>query len=88
MKPTMALDPGLLGLRVNHTFVQWQAYGIRRFNGADLPQRSDMKVSLIAPDGSKGRFYLVYDNFLLLHQFNPTLHDTLAITYLSEKIKQ
>lgn len=88
VKPTMALDPGLLGLRVNHTFVQWQAYGIRRFNGADLPQRSDMKVSLIAPDGSKGRFYLVYDNFLLLHQFNPTLHDTLAITYLSEKIKQ
>lgn len=88
VKATMMLDPNLLGLATTHTFPQWQAYGIRRFNGDSLPSRSDMNVSLIAPDGNKGRFYLVYDNFRLLHQLTPSFHDTLALTYLSEKIKQ
>ncbi|AZG73607.1 lytic transglycosylase domain-containing protein [Shewanella livingstonensis] len=88
VKTTMMLDPNLLGLQSHHTFPQWQAYGIRRFNGNDLPQRNDIAVSLIAPDGPKGRFYLIYNNFRLLDQFNDSLHDTLAITYLSEKIKQ
>lgn len=88
VKATMMLDPNLLGLSSTHTFPQWQAYGVRRFNGDNLPSRSDMNVSLIAPDGSKGRFYLVYNNFRLLDQFTPSFHDTLALTYLSEKIKQ
>jgi membrane-bound lytic murein transglycosylase B len=88
VKITTMLDPSLLGLGSRHPFLWWQAYGVRRFNGSDLPQRNDMNVSLIAPDGQKGRFYLVYENFRLLHQFNATLYDTLALTYLSEKIKQ
>ncbi|GGB58706.1 lytic murein transglycosylase [Shewanella inventionis] len=88
VKPTMMLDPNLFGMESTHTFPQWQAYGIRRFNGASLPLRSDMNVSLIAPDGTQGRYYLVYDNFRLLHQFTSSFHDSLALTYLSEKIKQ
>lgn len=88
VKTTLMLDPNLLGLQTHHTFSHWQAYGVRRFDGTDLPQRNDMEVSLIAPDGPKGRFYLTYNNFRLLHQFNNSLYDTLAITYLSEKIKQ
>ena len=88
VKTTLMLDPNLLGLQTHHTFPHWQAYGVRRFDGTDLPQRNDMEVSLIAPDGPKGRFYLTYNNFRLLHQFNNSLYDTLAITYLSEKIKQ
>ncbi|QDE31017.1 lytic murein transglycosylase [Shewanella polaris] len=87
VKITIKLDPNLLGLESQYSFLQWQAFGVRRFDGNDLPQRNDMKVSLIAPDGVQGRFYLVYDNFRLLNQFTDTLHDTLAITYLSEKIK-
>ena len=88
VKTTLMLDPHLLGLQTHQTFPHWQAYGVRRFDGTDLPQRNDMEVSLIAPDGPKGRFYLTYNNFRLLHQFNNSLYDTLAITYLSEKIKQ
>ncbi|MGX9461510.1 lytic murein transglycosylase [Shewanella sp. A14] len=88
VKTTMKVTPNLLGLQSLYTFSQWQDYGVRRFNGNDLPKRNDMKVSLIAPDGAKGRFYLVYDNFHLLHQFNDNVYDTLALTYLSEKIKQ
>lgn len=88
VKATMMLDPSLLGLTSAHTFLQWQAYGIRRFNGNNLPQRDDITASLIAPDGPQGRFYLVYENFRLLDQFTASIHDTLALTYLSEKIKQ
>ncbi|GGP53219.1 lytic murein transglycosylase [Shewanella saliphila] len=88
VKATMMLDPNLLGLASTHTFSQWQAYGFRRYNGNNLPQRDDINASLIAPDGPQGRFYLVYENFRLLDQFTASFHDTLALTYLSEKIKQ
>ncbi|CAM4097894.1 lytic transglycosylase domain-containing protein [Shewanella aquimarina] len=82
-----ALPQDLVGLAVHKGFDQWQALGVRRFNGSDLPSRKDMQVSLIMPDGKNGRSYLVYDNYRVLRKTQGSEHLTLAVTYLSERIK-
>ncbi|MDO6640784.1 MULTISPECIES: lytic murein transglycosylase [unclassified Shewanella] len=69
------------------TFNEWQALGVRRYNGNDLPKRDDMQVALLMPDGEKGRQYLVYNNFKLLQKWSNSEHFLLTVTYLSERIK-
>ncbi|QYJ92256.1 lytic murein transglycosylase [Shewanella spartinae] len=87
VKSPSELPKDLVGLEVHKGFDQWQALGVRRFNGSDLPSRKDMQVSLIRPDGKGGRSYLVYDNYRVLRQTQASDHLTLAVTYLSERIK-
>lgn len=80
-------DQSLLGIDKSKTFSEWQALGVRRYNGSDLPSRDDMLVSLIMPDGVKGRKYLVYDNYKSLLAWNRSHHFAVSVAYLSEKIK-
>lgn len=82
-------EHGLAGLKKNKMkpLSEWQALGIRRFNGADLPNR-DIPASLIMPDDEKGRVYLVYQNFHTLMKWNRSTYFGAAVSYLSEKIKQ
>ena len=56
------LDPSLIGLEVRRFLAQWQALGLRRADGSDLPTRN-MEGSIVLPDGEGGRAFLVYDNF-------------------------
>ncbi|MCE9678596.1 lytic murein transglycosylase [Shewanella sp. AS1] len=81
------IDSELSGLEIHKTFDEWQAIGVRRFDGSDLPNRSDMQVSLIMPDGVNGRKYLVYDNYRILSQRYASAYFVLSLTYLSERIK-
>ncbi|MCG9714264.1 lytic murein transglycosylase [Shewanella insulae] len=87
VKAPKELPQDLVGLEEHKGFDQWQALGVRRFNGSDLPSRKDMQVSLIMPDGRGGRSYLVYDNYRTLRKTQASDHLTLAVTYLSERIK-
>ncbi|MFT5789966.1 MAG: membrane-bound lytic murein transglycosylase B, partial [Shewanella sp.] len=65
-----SFDNTLADLTIKKTFSQWQALGVRRFNGSDLPNRDDMMISMVMPDGAKGRKYLVYDNYRGLLRWN------------------
>lgn len=65
----------------------WQASGVRRYDGSDLPN-ADMLASLIMPDGPAGRIYLVYNNFHTLMKWNRSSYFGISIGYLSERIKR
>ncbi|NVK56508.1 MAG: lytic murein transglycosylase [Alteromonadaceae bacterium] len=65
----------------------WQAQGVRRFNGTDLPKVA-MNASLIMPDGNTGRIYLVYQNFHTLMKWNRSSYFGVSVCYLSERIKR
>lgn len=65
----------------------WQASGVRRYDGSDLPN-ADIKASLILPDGKAGRIYLVYNNFHTLMKWNRSSYFGISIGYLSERIKR
>ncbi len=73
------------GLSIQKSLLQWQNLGVRRFNGDLLPQR-DIHASLIAPDGTNGRAYLIYDNYRTLSRWNRSTHFVVAVGNLADQI--
>jgi membrane-bound lytic murein transglycosylase B len=61
------LDPRLIGKEVTRPLQEWRHLGVRELGGGELP---DLAASLVMPDGSDGRAFLVYDNFRTLLRWN------------------
>jgi membrane-bound lytic murein transglycosylase B len=69
------------------SMAQWQALGVRRYDGSDLPLNG-IQASIIMPDDGKGRIYLVYKNFHTLMRWNRSTYFGAAVSYLSDRIKK
>ncbi len=78
-------DPDLIGLDVRRPLPDWQALGVRRADGADLPSRALM-ASVVAPDHPDGLAFLVYDNFRVTLQYNRSSLYATAVGVLSDQI--
>jgi len=63
------LDPHLIGKEVRRPLPEWGRLGVRDLSGGELPG-NDIAASLIMPDGTEGRAYLVYSNFRTLLRWN------------------
>ncbi|MBW2504876.1 MAG: lytic murein transglycosylase, partial [Deltaproteobacteria bacterium] len=79
-------DHALVGLETRHPLSRWQALGVRRINGRALPKR-DLQASLIMPDGTNGRAYLVYDNFRVLLKWNRSSRFAIAVGAFSDQLR-
>jgi len=79
------LDEGLYGMNTRKPLSQWQAIGIRRLNGDDLPD-ADIDASLVRPVKSSGPSFLVYDNYRALFRWNRSHLYVLAVCRLSDKL--
>lgn len=64
----------------------WQAIGVRRLDGTDLPPRS-IPAALIVGDEGDGEGYLVYRNFCSIMRYNPSFKYALAVGLLSDAIQ-
>lgn len=65
---------------------EWQALGVRRLDGRDLPRR-DIGAALIRPDrDGGGPAYLVYKNFRALMKWNRSKFFGVAVGHLSDRI--
>lgn len=65
---------------------QWQALGIRRADGRNLPA-VDVTAALVFPDDAKGRAYLAYDNYKSLMHWNLSYYFVSSVGHLSDRIK-
>ena len=79
-------DERLAGRNVRMKISRWQALGVRRMNGSDLPTR-ELWSSLLLPDGRVGRAYLVYEDFNTLLKWNNSIHFALSVGHLSERLR-
>jgi len=68
------------------TLADWQALGIRRSDGTNLP-KVDIKAALIFPDDENGRVYLAYDNYKSLMHWNLSYYFVSSVGHLSDRIK-
>ncbi|KMT66505.1 lytic transglycosylase domain-containing protein [Catenovulum maritimum] len=67
------------------SLADWQAIGLRRMDGKNLPIR-DLKAALLLPDGKKGRAYLAYDNYKVLMHWNRSYYFVTTVGYLADRI--
>ena len=65
---------------------EWQALGVRRMDGTDLPSRS-IPAALLTADPGDGEGYVIYRNFCTIMRFNPAFKYALSIGLLSDLIK-
>jgi len=78
-------DPALADIKVVKPLSEWQALGVRRADGSDLPAR-DLPASVIFPGEVGGPAYIVYDNYRALLRWNRSLYFATAVGLLSDKI--
>jgi membrane-bound lytic murein transglycosylase B len=65
---------------------EWQALGVRRMDGTDLPSRS-IPAALLPADPGDGEGFIIYGNFCTIMRFNPAFKYALSIGLLSDLIK-
>ena len=68
------------------TLAEWQALGVRRADGRDLP-KVDITAALVFPDDENGRVYLAYDNYKSLMHWNLSYYFVSSVGVLSDRIK-
>jgi len=80
-------DRRLLGDEVRLRLNRWQALGVRRADGRNLPTRNLWSM-MLRPDGTSGRAFVVYDNFHSLLRWNRSNHFAIAVGHLADRLIQ
>lgn len=80
------VGPGLEGLETRRRLREWQALGVRRADGRDLPASPDLQASLIRVGEGKGRTYLVYDNYRAILTWNRSHLFGIAVGTLADRL--
>ena len=78
-------DDELVGLEVTKTLAEWQALGLRRADGSDLPQAA-MSGSVVLPGGEEGPAYLVYGNYRTIMRWNRSYYFATSVGLLADRI--
>lgn len=85
IKLPAGFDQSLAGLKVVKRMAEWQALGVRRIDGTDLPARQ-LDASIVVPDEESGRAFLVYENFRNILKWNRSSYFALAVGLLADGI--
>lgn len=87
-KPTRRAAPGCRARTYpRKTLAEWQALGVRRLGGRDLPVRN-LKAALVLPDGPSGQdAYLVYRNYSAIMAYNCAHLYAVTVGTLSDRIR-
>ncbi len=78
-------DSALTGLETAKPLAEWQALGVRREDGTDLP-RTDMNGSIVLPGGEGGPAYLAYNNYRSIMRWNRSTYFATAVGLLADRI--
>jgi membrane-bound lytic murein transglycosylase B len=77
-------DTRLAGEKIHHTAAEWQAMGVARASGGDLPDCGPSSVLL--PGGARGAAFLICPNFHVIEHYNPADAYVIAVGYLGDRI--
>ena len=78
-------DHALTGLEVKKTLAEWQALGLRRADGSELPKAA-ISGSVVLPGGEGGPAYLVYDNYRTIMRWNRSFYFATSVGLLADGI--
>ncbi|TNE38405.1 MAG: lytic murein transglycosylase, partial [Alphaproteobacteria bacterium] len=78
-------DPSLVDLNVEKPMHEWQALGVRKADGNNLPGRQLMG-SLVQPKGGNGQTFLVYNNYRTILKWNRSTYFAMSVGRLADLI--
>ena len=78
-------DSSMAGLDVTKPLAEWQALGVRRADGGDLP-RVAVSGSVVLPGGEGGAAFLAYGNYRTIMRWNRSLYFATAVGLLADRI--
>ena len=78
-------DMALADLATVKRLSEWQALGVRRADGGDLPAR-DLESSLVLPGGEDGPAYVIYDNYRAILKWNRSNYFAVSVGRLADLI--
>lgn len=78
-------DLELAGLSIRKPIGEWQALGVRRIEGWDLP-KATIEGSVILPAGRQGPAFLVYTNFRTILKWNRSISYAASVGHLADRI--
>jgi membrane-bound lytic murein transglycosylase B len=73
------------GLDMRKPVHEWQALGVRRVNGGELPY-AEGSGSIILPGGPGGPAFLVHDNYRAIMKWNKSQYFATSVGILSDRI--
>lgn len=76
----------LADLSIEKDLSEWQALGVRRANGRDLPNVT-IDASLVLPAGHKGPAFIVYNNFKKIMIWNRSILYAIAVGHLADRLQ-
>ena len=79
-------NAGLAGLDTRKAIGAWQALGVRRADGSDLPDRPLMASIILPEKGDLATAFMVYENFRTILKWNRSTYFALAVGLLSDAI--
>jgi membrane-bound lytic murein transglycosylase B len=78
-------DSDLANLKIVKPISDWQALGVRRADGSDLPTRN-MKASIVFTEGPGSAAYMAYNNYRTILKWNRSTYFAVAVGTLADKI--
>jgi membrane-bound lytic murein transglycosylase B len=80
-------DTALAGLNIQKPLADWQALGIRRANGRDLPAVA-RQASIVLPSEAAEPAFLVYHNYRVFLNWNRSTYFALAVGQLADRLEE
>ncbi|WP_415233865.1 lytic murein transglycosylase [Pseudorhodobacter sp.] len=71
--------------RVKKPVAAWQALGVRRVDGGDLPDHG--AASVLLPGGARGAAFLIFSNFQVIERYNSADAYVIAVGHLADLLK-
>jgi membrane-bound lytic murein transglycosylase B len=71
--------------RVKKPVADWQALGVRRADGSDLPDHG--AASVLLPGGARGAAFLIFSNFQVIERYNSADAYVIAVGHLADLLK-
>jgi membrane-bound lytic murein transglycosylase B len=78
-------DLGVAKLEIQKPIEEWQALGVRRADGNDLPGRS-LPASIVLPAGLAGPPFMIYENFRVILKWNRAQFFATAVGQLADRL--
>ena len=86
VKLPKGFDKKLDDLKLTKTLNEWALLGVRAEDGSPLPKNDTIRASLMQPRDEKAPYYLVYNNFKFLLEWNRSRYFATAVGTLADAL--